>query len=413
MRRVVITAIGLISPCGLDTESTWNAVCEGRSGIGPITLFDADRFATKIAGECTGFDPLRFIEKKRLREGGRFIHLAVGASQEVVDKAGLDMGGGVAERAGTIIGVGMCALEIIEQTTLVLHGKGPRRVSPYFIPSTIANLAPGAVSMRHGFKGTNYTTTSACSSGAHAVGEAFKSIQRGEMDVAITGGAEGTITGLAVAGFNSMRALSKRNDEPTKASRPFDRGRDGFVMGEGAGLMMLEEREFAIKRGANIIAEVAGYGASADAFHLSLPAPEGEGAARAMAASLKDAQMNPEEIGYLNAHGTSTPMGDMLELQAISTAFGAHARNGLLISSTKSMTGHLLGAAGGLETALCALVLRDGVIPPTINLDDVDEKGKGYDLVAHEARRKRVDAVLSNSFGFGGTNVSLILKRHA
>jgi len=413
MRRVVITAIGVVSPCGLDTASTWSAIREGRSGIAPIELFDASDYATQIAGECTGFDPLKFIEKKRLREGARFIHLAVAASDEVMEQAGLKLEGELSDRAGAIIGVGMCGLEVVEATTLVLHSKGPRRVSPYFIPSTIANLAPGTISMRHGFRASNYTTTSACSSGAHAIGEAFKAIQRGQMDVCITGGAEGTITGLAVAGFNSMRALSKRNDEPQRASRPFDKGRDGFVMGEGAGLMLLEERELAVKRGANIVAEVVGYGASADAFHLSLPAPEGEGAARAMAAALSDAEMNADQVGYLNAHGTSTPMGDMLELQGISTAFGAHARDGLLISSTKSMTGHLLGAAGGLETALSALALRDAVIPPTINLEDVDEKADGYDLVPNEAREAQVDAVLSNSFGFGGTNVSLILKRHA
>ncbi len=294
----------------------------------------------------------------------------------------------------------------------MVRERGPRRITPYFIPGAIANLAPGQVSIRYGFKGPSYTTTSACSSGAHAIGEALRWIQRGDIDAAVAGGAESAITPLSVGGFNSMRALSKRNDAPEKASRPFDRDRDGFVIAEGAGILMLEERESAIKRGAKIYCEVVGYGATADAFHLSQPAPEAEGAQRAMKAALRDAKLRTDEIDYINAHGTSTPAGDINELIAIKRVIGDHATNGLLVSSTKSMTGHLLGAAGGLETVLCALAVREGIVPPTINLDNPDEGTDGFDLVPHRAREKRLRAVLSNSFGFGGTNVSLILKAH-
>jgi 3-oxoacyl-[acyl-carrier-protein] synthase II len=285
-------------------------------------------------------------------------------------------------------------------------------MTPYFIPGAITNLAPGQVSIRYGLKGPSYTITSACSSGAHAIGEATRWIQRGDIEAAVAGGAEAAITPLGVGGFNAMRALSKRNDEPQKASRPFDRDRDGFVMAEGAGMLVLEEREMAIRRGAKIYCEVIGYGATADAFHLSQPAPEAEGAQRAMKAALRDAKVNARDVDYINAHGTSTPAGDINELTAIRKVFGDHATNGLLVSSTKSMTGHLLGAAGGLETVLCALALRESVVPPTINLDNPDEGSEGFDLVANVARRKRLNVVLSNSFGFGGTNVSLILKRH-
>jgi 3-oxoacyl-[acyl-carrier-protein] synthase II len=306
----------------------------------------------------------------------------------------------------------MCGLGLIEEQHDVLREKGPRRMTPYFIPGAITNLAPGQVSIRYGLKGPSYTITSACSSGAHAIGEATRWIQRGDIEAAVAGGAEAAITPLGVGGFNAMRALSKRNDEPQKASRPFDRDRDGFVMAEGAGMLVLEEREMALRRGAKIYCEVIGYGATADAFHLSQPAPEAEGAQRAMKASLRDAKINPRDIDYINAHGTSTPAGDINELTAIRKVFGEHATNGLLVSSTKSMTGHLLGAAGGLETVLCALALREGVVPPTINLENPDEGTEGFDLVANVARRKKLNIVLSNSFGFGGTNVSLILKRH-
>jgi len=413
MRRVVITGIGAVSPCGADTAKTWSSLKEGKSGIGPITLFDAKDHATRIAGECRDFVAENYIERKRLREGDRFIHLAIGASHLAVQAAGIaDLSDELKERTGTFIGVGICGLALIEQQALVLHEKGPRRITPYFIPGAIANLAPGQVSMRYGFKGPSYTTTSACSSGAHAIGEAFRWIARGDIDYAVAGGAEAAVTGLGIAGFNAMRALSKRNDEPTKASRPYDRDRDGFVMGEGAGIMILEERELAIKRGATIYAEIVGYGATADAHHLTQPAPEGEGAQRAMRAALKDAKLDASNVDYLNAHGTSTDVGDITELVAVEQVFGAHARSGLLISATKSMTGHLLGAAGGLEAVIAVLAMHDSVVPPTINLDNPDEGAAGFDLVPHTARNKKLDVVLSNSFGFGGTNVALVFKRH-
>jgi len=413
MRRVVISGLGAISPCGPDTASTWAGLREGKSGIGPITLFDASEHATQFAGECTGFDPEKYIEKKRLREGDRFIHLAVGASALAVESGGIaDFNDEDKERTGTFIGVGMCGLSLIEQQTRVLFEKGPRRMTPYFIPGTITNLAPGTVSIRYGFKGPSYTTTSACSSGAHAIGEAFRWIARGDIDAAVAGGAEAAITPLGVGGFNAMRALSKRNDAPEKASRPYDRDRDGFVMGEGAGILILEEREHAIRRGARIYGEILGYGATADAYHLSQPAPEGEGAQRAMRAALKDAKLNASDVDYLNSHGTSTDAGDITELVAIEKVFGDHAKSGMLISSTKSMTGHLLGAAGGLEAVIATLALNEGVVPPTINLDNPDERAAGFDLVPHTARQKKLDVVLSNSFGFGGTNVALVIKRH-
>ncbi|MEY4577932.1 MAG: hypothetical protein RL701_2635, partial [Pseudomonadota bacterium] len=391
----------------------WAALREGKSGIGPITLFDASAHATQIAGECRTFDPEVYIEKKRLREGDRFIHLAIGASHLAVEAAGIaDIDDETKELTGTFIGVGMCGLGLIEAQGRVLAEKGPRRMTPYFIPGTIANLAPGNVSMRYGFKGPSYTTTSACSSGAHAIGEAYRWIARGDIEMAVAGGAESAITGLGIGGFNAMRALSKRNSDPTKASRPYDQDRDGFVMSEGAGIMILEERERAIKRGATIYAEIAGYGATADAFHLSQPAPEGEGAQRAMRAALKDAKLSAADVDYLNAHGTSTDVGDITELVAIEKVFGAHARSGLMISATKSMTGHLLGAAGGLEAVIAVLAIHDSVIPPTINLDNPDERALGFDLVPHTARQKKLKVALSNSFGFGGTNVALVFKRH-
>ncbi|MFI5305827.1 MAG: beta-ketoacyl-ACP synthase II [Polyangiales bacterium] len=412
MRRVVITGVGVVSPCGLDVASTWASIREGKSGIAPITRFDTTDFATKFAGECHGFDPEKYFERKRVREGDTFIHLAVAASVQAVEDSGFQPDDELKERTGTFIGVGMCGLGLIEEQHDVLREKGPRRMTPYFIPGAIANLAPGQVSIRYGLKGPSYTTTSACASGAHAIGEAMRWIQRGDIDAAVAGGAESALTPLGLGGFNAMRALSKRNDEPQKASRPFDRDRDGFVMAEGAGILMLEEREMAKQRGAKIYAELIGYGATADAYHLSQPAPEAEGAQRAMKQALRDAKVGLDGIDYINAHGTSTPAGDINELIAIHRVFGERALGGVMISSTKSMTGHLLGAAGGLETVLCALALRDEVVPPTINLDNPDEGAVGFDLVPHVARRKAMRAVLSNSFGFGGTNVSLVLRRH-
>ncbi|HJL06356.1 MAG TPA: beta-ketoacyl-ACP synthase II [Polyangiaceae bacterium LLY-WYZ-15_(1-7)] len=413
MRRVVITGMGAVSPCGRDVAETWKNVSEGRSGIGRIERFDASAIASQIAGECLDFDPEQYIEKKRLREMARFIHLGVAASAQAVEQSGLgelDQEG--KDRVGTFIGVGFCGLEVVEDQQKRLLEKGPRRISPYFIPSAISNLAPGQVSMRFGFRGPSLTTTSACSSGAHAIGEAYRWIQRGGIEAAVAGGAEASVTPLGVAGFAAMRALSKRNDAPEKASRPFDVGRDGFVIAEGAGVVVLEEREHAMKRGAPILAEVVGYGATADAYHLTQPAPDGEGAQRAMRQALRDARLETTDVDYINAHGTSTPTGDVQELQAIRSVFGSHAQEGLWVSSTKSMHGHLLGAAGGLESVISTLTLTEKVVPPTINLDEPDPACEGLELVPHEAKERDVKVALTNSFGFGGTNVSLIFQRH-
>ncbi len=407
MRRVVVTGVGAVSPCGKDTESTWSSVVEGRSGIARIARFDPSDLASQIAGECNDYDPEFFIEKKRLREMARFIHHGIGASQMAFDASGFEATDEEMERVGTFIGVGFCGIEVVEEQHSRLVDKGARRVSPYFIPSAISNLASGQVSMRFGMKGPSFTIASACSSGAHCIGEAYRWIQRGGIDAALAGGTEASVTPLGVAGFASMRALSKRNDAPEQASRPFDKGRDGFVISEGAGVMMLEERDRAIKRGAPILAEILGYGASADAYHLTQPAPNGEGAQRAMRSALEDAKLELTDVDYINAHGTSTPTGDAQELIAIKSVFGDHATNGLLVSSTKSVHGHLLGAAGGLECVIAALGLRDSVVPPTMNLDDPDDAAEGLDLVPHEARRKAQKVALSNSFGFGGTNVTV------
>ena len=408
MRRVVVTGVGMVSPCGADTESTWNAIVEGRSGVGPITAFDASAHSSQIAGECTDFDPLQYVEKKRLREGGRFIHLALGATAQALDASGFEPTDEEKERVGTFFGVGLCGLELIEAQHKRLLDRGPRKISPYFIPATISNLAPGQISMRYGFKGANYTTTSACSSGAHAIGEAYRAIQHGTIDAAVAGGSEGCITPLGIAGFTAMRALSTRNDDPTRASRPFDKGRDGFVMAEGAAAVVLESRQSAVERGAPICAELLGYGATSDAFHLTQPAPEGEGAQRAMRLALGDGKVDVERIGYVNAHATSTPTGDIQELLALRAVLGDHALGGASISATKSITGHLLGAAGGIEAALTVIALQRGVIPPTINLEDPEDQAAGMDLVPDTARERKLDVAISNSFGFGGTNVTLV-----
>ncbi len=412
MRRVVITGVGLVGPLGLDANTSWETAIAGKSGIGRITLFDPEGFPSQIAGECTGFDVEKYIEKKKVRESARFIHLAVAAAEEALQASGFDPSDKVKERVGTFVGVGFCGLETLELTARALFDKGPRRISPYFIPATISNLAPGQLSMRWGFRGPSLTTSSACSSGAHAIGEATNWIRRGGIDAALAGGAEASVTGIGVGGFTAMRALSKRNDDPEAASRPFDKGRDGFVMAEGSGMVVLEERDAAMRRGAPILAEVIGYGATADAYHLTQPAPEGEGAQRAMKQALADAQINPEQVDYVNAHGTSTPTGDVQELMAIRSVFGAHAQHGLWVSSTKSMTGHLLGAAGGLEAVIATQTIQHGAVPPTINLDDPDPGCEGMDLVPHQARSRDVSVVLSNSFGFGGTNVTLALRKH-
>jgi len=410
MRRVVITGVGTVSPCGADVATTWKNVSEGRSGIARITGFDPTDFASQIGGECTDFDPLQYMPKRRLREAARFIQLAIAASAQAIKGSDFDPSDEEKERVGTFIGVGFCGLEVFEDTCKTLFDKGPRRVSPYFIPSVISNLAPGQVTLDWGFKGPSYTHTSACASGAHAIGDAVRWIQRGEIDAAVAGGAEAAVTPIGVAGFTSMRALSRRNDEPELASRPFDAGRDGFVIAEGAGVLLLEEREAAMARGAEIIAEIVGYGATSDAHHMVQPAPEAEGAQRAMKLALADAKLNPADIDYINAHGTSTPQGDVGELQAIQKVFGAHTRDGLAVSSTKSMSGHLLGAAGGLEPVLCALAMRDGLMPPTINLDTPDPAAEGMNLVPKVAQERPIRALMNNSFGFGGTNCALVLK---
>jgi 3-oxoacyl-[acyl-carrier-protein] synthase II len=411
MRRVVITGLGTVNPCGLDVKTSWQCLREARSGIARITAFDPSEHPSKIAGECKGFDPERHVPKRDVRSMDRFIHLSIAASDEVMADSGIGAEDPIREDTGTLIGVGIGGLAYIENTTLLLAQKGPTKITPYFVPASISNLAPGQIAMKHRLRGTSYAVTSACASGAHAIGEAFRTIARGELEACVAGGAEAVITPLGVGGFSAMRALSKRNDEPTRASRPWDVDRDGFVIAEGAALLFLEELEHARKRGAKIYAEVLGYGASCDAYHLTQPAPEGEGAQRAMRNALRDAKLNPDQIDYVNAHGTSTPVGDLLELEALRATFGDHASQKLWISSTKSMTGHLLGAAGGLEALISAMAISEGVVPPTINLDKPAPEASGLDLVPHESRRRQVNYVLSNSFGFGGTNSSLILKR--
>lgn len=413
MRRVVITGVGAVCPTGLDAETSFRSALEGKSGIARITLFDATGFACTVAGECKGFDPERHVPKRDLRTMDRFTHLAMGAADEALRSAGFgDFDDEKKLATGTILGVGIGGLGTIESTAKVLAEKGPSRITPYFIPAAISNLAPGQISLKHGLRGTNFAVTSACSSGAHAIGEAYRTIARGELDACLAGGTEAAVTPLGVGGFAAMRALTKRNDDPQGASRPWDVDRDGFVIAEGAGLLFLEELEQAKQRGARILGEIVGYGASADAYHLTQPAPEGEGAQRAMRAALKDAKLAPDAIDYVNAHGTSTPVGDVIELQAVRSIFGDYATKGLWISSTKSVTGHLLGAAGGLEAVFSVLALCDGAVPPTINLQRPAEEAAGMDLVPHEARNRPLRHVLSNSFGFGGTNATLIFAKH-
>jgi 3-oxoacyl-[acyl-carrier-protein] synthase II len=412
MERVVITGIGLVTPVGIGTSESWRALLAGESGIGPISLFDCSTFRVRIAGEVKGWEPTRFIDKKKLKEMDRFTELAMGAAAMAFIDAKLEMSDQERERAGCFIGVGLGGLFTLEKTKETLMAKGPTKVSPYSIPGIIANLAAGQVSIAHGLKGPSYCTTSACSSGAHAIGEAAEWIRRGRCDVMVAGGAEATITPVGISGFEAMFALSKRNDDPTHASRPFDKGRDGFVSGEGSGVVILESLTRATRRGARIYGEVTGYGASSDAHHLTQPAPGGEGAARSMRMALDDAKLAPDAIDYINAHGTSTPVGDVEESKAIATVFGAHATDKKVwVSSTKSMMGHLLGAAGAVETAICALTLAEGKVAPTINLVDQDPQCP-LDYVANTARERRMRHVMNNSFGFGGTNCTLVLSRY-
>ncbi len=411
MRRVVVTGIGAVSPCGLDAASTWASITSGKTGIGAITHFDASDYPVRIAGEVKGFDPANYIEKKRIKEGDTFIHYAIAAADEAVKASGFEPSEEQKEMVGTIIGVGLGGLPMLEKMGRTLETKGPKRISPYFIPAVISNLAPGQLSMRFGYKGSSFTTTSACASGAHALGEAVRAIRLGELDACLTGGAEACVTGLGIAGFAQMRALSTRNDAPGEASRPWDADRDGFVMGEGSAMIMVEEYESAKKRGANILCEVAGYGTTADAYHMTSPAPHGEGAQRSMRMALKNAGLNAEDIGYVNAHATSTGVGDINEVLAMQAVFGTHTQGSLAVSSTKSMTGHLLGAAGALESVLSIQALVSGVLPPTLNLHSPIEEAKGLNLVPLTAQEARVNAVMNNSFGFGGTNATLIFRR--
>jgi len=409
-RRVVITGIGLLTPLGLDRESSWQALLAGTSGIGPISRFDASNYSCRIAGEVRGFDPLTVMSKKDARKTDPFTHFAVAAASEALADSGYEINAGNAERIGVYIGSGIGGLQLLERQHTVLVERGPRKVSPFFIPGMILNMATGQVSILFGAKGPNLACATACATGTHALGESARLIADGHADAMIAGGSEAVITPLAVAGFCSMKALSTRNDEPERASRPFDSGRDGFVMGEGAGVLILEEREAALARGANIYAEIAGYGLSGDAFHISAPSTDGDGPIRSMRSALAGAGIEPGEVDYINAHGTSTPAGDRAEVLAIHTVFGPHADK-VVCSSTKSMTGHLLGAAGGLEAAVAALAIRDSRVPPTINQDDPDPECN-IDCAPNEARSMTVNIALSNSFGFGGTNATIILKRH-
>jgi 3-oxoacyl-[acyl-carrier-protein] synthase II len=409
-RRVVVTGIGLVSSLGIGTDANWTALTAGRSGIGTITKFDASQFSTRIAGEVRGFDPLNFVEKKDVKKMDVFIQYAIAASQFAVDDAGLRITSEIAPNVGVFIASGIGGFTTIEREHKALLEGGPRKISPFFIPSAIINLAAGQVSIRFGAKGPNSATCTACSASAHAIGDAYEIIRRGEADVMIAGGSEAAITPMGIGGFGALRALSTRNDEPWRASRPFDRDRDGFVVGEGAGVLILEEHDLARRRGARVYAELVGYGMSADAFHITAPSEDGDGPLRVMIKALKSASIDPEELSYINAHGTSTPHGDKVETIAIKRCFGEHAAR-LPISSTKSMTGHLLGAAGGLEAGITALAVHHQTVPPTINLEHRDEDCD-LDYVPNCARRVEVEYALSNSFGFGGTNAALLFKRY-
>ncbi|GBE03626.1 MAG TPA: beta-ketoacyl-[acyl-carrier-protein] synthase II [Nitrospirae bacterium] len=408
-RRVVITGVGMVTPLGTGTEKSWKGLLEGRSGIRKTTLFDTEKFSCKISGEVPDFEIDDFIEPKEQKKMDRFIHFALAASTLAMKDSGLKITDSNAEKTGVIVGAGVGGLPAIERYKEALLAKGPKRVSPFFIPMTIINLAAGHISIRFGAKGPNTAIATACASGTHSIGEAYRLIQYGTTDSMIAGGAEAVITPLGIGGFASMKALSTRNDEPEKASRPFDKDRDGFVMGEGSGIMILEEMEHAMNRGARIYGELIGYGLNSDAYHITSPGPGGEGAAKCMAGAIKDAGIAPEEIDYINAHGTSTKYGDELETNAIRTVFKDHAYK-LCISSTKSMIGHLLGASGGVEGVICALSLRDQIVPPTINLDEPDTECD-LDYVPHKARALDLNIAMSNSFGFGGTNGCIIIKR--
>ena len=405
-----MTGVGLVSPLGIGTEATWEAIRAGKSGIAPITQFDAAAFSCRIAGEVKGFDPAAYIEKKEIKKMGRFIQFAIAAADFALQSSGLKVTPQIAEDVGVYIGSGIGGFEVIEREHQTLLEQGPRRISPFFIPATIINLASGYVSIRTGAKGPNSATATACTTSAHSIGDSFRIIQHGDALAMICGGTEAAVTPMGIGGFAAMRALSLRNDEPERASRPWDKDRDGFVVGEGAGMLVLEELEFARARGANILAEVAGYGMSADAFHVTAPPDDGDGAFRVMRNAVKDAGIQPHQVDYINAHGTSTEVGDRAETVAIKRAFGDHAYK-VAISSTKSMTGHLLGGAGGLEAGISVLAIRDQVAPPTVNHENPDE-GCDLDYVPLHARPMKIDYALSNSFGFGGTNGCLLFKKY-
>jgi 3-oxoacyl-[acyl-carrier-protein] synthase II len=410
-RRVVVTGIGLICGVGNTTEEIWRNLLAGKSGVARITHFDAAQFACQIAAEVKNFDPLNFVEKKELKKMGRFIYLALAAADEAMKASGLQVSEEISTRTGVHIGSGIGGFDVIEREHINLLNGGPRKISPFFIPASIVNLAAGHVSIRYNAKGPNEATCTACTSSAHSIGDAYKIIARCDADVMIAGGTEAAITPMGVGGFAAMRALSTRNDAPEKASRPWDSGRDGFVIGEGAGILILEDLEFAKRRGAKILAEIVGYGMSGDAHHITQPAENGDGAYRVMQNTLNDAKLQPQDVGYINAHGTSTDLGDKLETIAIKRAFGDHARK-LAVSSTKSMTGHLLGGAGGLEAGITVLALRDQILPPTANLENPDPECD-LDYVPNHPRKADLEYAMSNSFGFGGTNGALLFRRWA
>jgi len=407
-RRVVVTGLGLICAVGNTSTEVWKSIVAGKGGVGKITQFDASNFSCQIAAEVKGFDPLNFIEKKEIKKMARFIHLAMAAADEAVKMSGLQVTQENSTRVGVHVGSGVGGFDVIEREHQALLSGGPRRISPFFIPAAIVNLAAGHISIRYKAQGPNEATATACTTSAHAIGDAYKIIERNAADVMIAGGSEACITPMCVGGFAAMRAVSTRNDDPEKASRPWDESRDGFVIGEGSGILILEELEFARKRGANILAEIIGYGMSADAYHITQPAENGEGGHRVMVNAIQDAKITPADVDYVNAHGTSTPIGDVLETKAIKSTFGENTK--IAVSSTKSMTGHLLGGAGGLEAGITIMALREQILPPTINLDKPDV-GCDLDYVPNVARKASLNIALSNSFGFGGTNGSLIFKR--
>jgi 3-oxoacyl-[acyl-carrier-protein] synthase II len=410
-KRVVVTGLGLVTPVGIGVEASWQALCAGKTGIGPITQFDTSELQTKIAAEVKGFNAEDWLPKKEARRTERFIAFGMAASRMAMEDSGLKIDSSNEERVGVYTGCGLGGLKVLEDTCLVLDEKGPKRVSPFFIPMMIGNMAPGMISIEFGARGPNASTATACAAGAHAIGDSFKLIQDGKADAMITGGVEAVVAPTCVAGFNAMKALSTRNDEPEKASRPFDRDRDGFVVGEGCGILILEDLDHALNRGADIYGEIIGYGMSGDGYHITSPPPDGEGAARCMAAAIDDAGIEYGQIDYINAHGTSTPLNDLYETRAIKSVFKEHAHS-LAISSTKSMTGHLLGGAGGIETVFTVLAIHDGIIPPTVNHDHPGDECD-LDYVPKVARKTAVNTAMTNSFGFGGTNATLILSKYA